>query len=83
MKHPKFFMGFSDATTFLFYLNQLGLVTFYGPAVMAGFAQLKHLPTEFKEHLQTLLIYSSYRMNIVYRDHSKFLCTIFDYAPQS
>lgn len=44
MKNPKFIMGFSDATTFLAYMSYLGMVTFYGPSVMAGLAQLKSLP---------------------------------------
>ena len=58
--HPKFIMGFSDATTFLTYLNQLGMVTFYGPSVMAGIAQMKNLPLEYTEHLKALLFSSSF-----------------------
>lgn len=68
LKNPKLIMGFSDATAFLAYLNKLGLVTFYGPSVMAGFAQLKSLPIEFKEHLKSFIFgdvipysYSSYK----------------------
>ncbi|NMM52907.1 LD-carboxypeptidase [Paenibacillus aquistagni] len=56
LNHPKFIMGFSDATTFLSYLNQLGLVTFYGPSVMAGLAQIRSLPYEFTEHLKSMLL---------------------------
>lgn len=37
-KNPKIIMGYSDATTFLTYLNQQGLVTFNGAAIMAGFS---------------------------------------------
>jgi muramoyltetrapeptide carboxypeptidase LdcA involved in peptidoglycan recycling len=55
INNPKFIMGFSDATTFLAYLNKLGMVTFYGPSVMAGFAQAKSLPPEHTEHLKTIL----------------------------
>ncbi len=55
LNHPKFIMGFSDATTFLSYLNLLGMVTFYGPSVMAGFAQLKYLPRAFAEYLISFL----------------------------
>ena len=54
-KNPKFIMGFSDATTFLSYLNYLGMVTFYGPSVMAGFAQLKHLPSKCSGHIKDIL----------------------------
>ncbi|HET7616650.1 MAG TPA: S66 peptidase family protein [Bacillales bacterium] len=52
LQNPKFIMGFSDATTFLSYLNVLGMVTFYGPAVMAGFAQIGNLPGAFDAQLK-------------------------------
>ncbi|TVY11807.1 S66 peptidase family protein [Paenibacillus cremeus] len=55
VSHPKLIMGFSDASTFLCYLNQLGMVTFYGPSVMAGLAQMTHQPKEFVQHLQSFL----------------------------
>ena len=55
LNNPKVIIGFSDATTFLSYLNQLGMVTFYGPSVMAGFAQLHYLPPQYAEHLVALL----------------------------
>lgn len=35
-KNPKILMGYSDTTTLLTYINQMGLVTFNGPSVMAG-----------------------------------------------
>ncbi len=55
VNHPKFVMGFSDATTFLTYLNNWGMVTFYGPSVMAGIAQLSNLPKAYTEHLKAIL----------------------------
>lgn len=54
-KNPKLIMGFSDASTFLSYLNYQGMITFYGPSVMAGFAQLKHLPSQYIEHIKRIL----------------------------
>jgi len=54
-KNPKLIMGFSDATTFLSYLNYLGMITFYGPSVMAGFAQLGHLPSQYIENIKRIL----------------------------
>ncbi|MGL1893641.1 MAG: LD-carboxypeptidase [Spirochaetaceae bacterium] len=45
MNNPKIIMGFSDTTTILTYLNTLGLVTFHGPTMMAGWAQIHN----FKE----------------------------------
>lgn len=56
LNNPKVIMGYSDATTFLTYLNQHGLVTFNGSAVMAGFAQLKVLPETFVDHVRTMLM---------------------------
>lgn len=44
--NPKILMGYSDITTLLTYCNQLGLVTFNGPSVMAGFSQLRALPPD-------------------------------------
>lgn len=55
MNNPKFIMGFSDATTFLAYINQLGMVTFYGPSIMAGIAQIRNLPSEHLKHLRAML----------------------------
>ena len=43
-EHPKVLLGYSDTTTQLTLLAQHGLVTFNGPAVMAGFAQAENLP---------------------------------------
>lgn len=60
IKNPKFIMGFSDATTFLTYLNYMGMVTFYGPSVMAGFAQIKSLPSQFGKHIKTVLFSDHY-----------------------
>lgn len=56
LNNPKLIMGFSDASTFLTYLNTLGLVTFYGPSVMAGIAQLDFLPNKYKQHLKDIFI---------------------------
>lgn len=53
--NPKILMGFSDTTTLLAYANQLGMVTFNGPSVMAGFAQLKTLPPSFGQHVRQML----------------------------
>lgn len=53
--NPKILMGYSDTTTLHAYCNQLGLVTFYGPSIMAGFSQMKSLPSNFKEHVREML----------------------------
>ncbi len=48
-------MGYSDTTTLLTYVNQLGLVTFHGPSVMAGFSQLQNFPLSFVNHVKQML----------------------------
>ena len=53
--NPKILIGFSDTTTLLTYINQLGLVTFQGPSIMAGFSQLRAMPTAFADHVRTML----------------------------
>ena len=42
--NPKIIMGYSDSTTFLTYINQMGHVTFNGPSVMAGMGQMHNYP---------------------------------------
>ncbi|GAK09191.1 LOW QUALITY PROTEIN: muramoyltetrapeptide carboxypeptidase [Geomicrobium sp. JCM 19038] len=59
MKNPKIIMGHRDNTTFLTYLNQLGMVTYYGPTVMAGISQLHRLEENYKRHIQDLLFHPS------------------------
>lgn len=60
MKNPKLIMGFSDATTFLTYLNNHGLVTFYGPSIMGGLAQLKNITPKYTEHIRNILCGNKY-----------------------
>jgi muramoyltetrapeptide carboxypeptidase LdcA involved in peptidoglycan recycling len=52
--HPKVLLGYSDTTTLLVFAHQLGLVTFHGPAVMAGIAQLAHFPAA-EAHIRAVL----------------------------
>jgi len=58
-KNPKIIIGYSDTTTLLTYLNQLGLVTLHGPLIMAGFSQWGILGKKFQEHIKTLLFENS------------------------
>ena len=53
--HPKILMGYSDVTTLLTYCTQLGLVTFHGPSIMAGFSQLDSFPRVFTDHITDVL----------------------------
>lgn len=54
-RNPKIIIGYSDTTTLLTYLNQLGLITLNGPSIMAGFSQWNSLGEKFQEHIKTLL----------------------------
>lgn len=53
--NPKFFMGFSDTTTYNTYFNQLGLVTFNGPSIMAGFADSIKLEDDFVNYFEKFI----------------------------
>lgn len=59
MANPKPIMGLSDATTFLAYFASRGMITLYGPSIMAGFAQMGELPAEFRGHLKHILFEDS------------------------
>ncbi len=52
--NPKILMGYSDSVTQLVFAHAAGLVTFNGPSVMAGFAQLAHFP-EWEAHIRAIL----------------------------
>ena len=53
--NPKILMGFSDTSTLHTFCSQLGLITFYGPSIMAGFSQMKNLPENFERHVKEIL----------------------------
>ncbi len=69
-KNPKLFMGYSDTSVLLVFLNQLGLISFHGPSVMAGFAQTKNLPKSFENHINNLL-FSEFK-TLEYRPFRKY-----------
>lgn len=53
--NPKILMGYSDITTLLVAVRRLGIVTFHGPTIMAGFSQMAGLPPAFRTHVHELL----------------------------
>jgi len=71
LSNPKIIMGCSDTTTLLNYLNQLGLVTFHGPTIMAGFSQWNALGSKFQEDIKTFLFNNP--ANYTYRAYD-FYC---------
>jgi muramoyltetrapeptide carboxypeptidase LdcA involved in peptidoglycan recycling len=52
--NPKILMGYSDTTTQLVFVHNLGLITFHGPSVMAGLAQLGNFPVA-EAHIRAVL----------------------------
>src|SRR3990172_8620311 len=54
--NPKFFMGYSDTTILTTFLRSLGMVSFNGPSIMAGFSQMESEGEDFKKHLEGLEI---------------------------
>src|SRR3989344_2217604 len=53
--NPKIFMGYSDSAIFTTFINQLGIVTFNGPSIMAGFSQMHNFPKSFRDHIVSML----------------------------
>lgn len=52
---PKILMGYSDTTTLLAAVRRLGMVTFHGPSIMAGFSQMTALPAAYGAHVRQML----------------------------
>ena len=69
-RHPKIFFGLSDATTIHTFCNQLGLVTFYGPSMMAGFSQMDSLGLNFENHVKEMLF--NPKSNYEYAPYEKY-----------
>ncbi len=67
LARPKILMGYSDATTLTTWLAQHGLVTFNGPSVLAGFAQMHRLPEEYGDHVRAML--AAPRQETIYRPY--------------
>ncbi len=53
--NPKILMGYSDTSTLHVLCGLKGLVSFYGPSIMAGFSQMESLPQRFKSHVREIL----------------------------
>lgn len=56
--NPKIVLGFSDATSILVYLANLGIPAFHGPSVMAGFSEPEGLNEEFVNHFKSFFFES-------------------------
>lgn len=69
-QNPKIFMGYSDTTAQHIFLNLNGLVSFYGPSIMAGFSQMKTLSSLFEKHVKNILF--NPQDSYVYETYEKY-----------
>ncbi len=53
--NPKIFMGYSDTTVNHFMMNKAGLVSFYGPSIMAEFGEYVKMFDYTKEAVKNIL----------------------------
>jgi len=54
-RNPKIFMGFSDTTANHFMMHKAGLVSFYGPSILASFAENVAMHDYAKHYIQSVL----------------------------
>lgn len=78
--NPKILMGYSDTTTLLSFINQLGMVTFHGPSIMAGFSQAAALPEDFTHHIQQMLFFPQERFE--YRSFGSYCDGYLDWSKE-
>lgn len=55
LNNPKLIMGYSDTSAILSYLNVKGLITFNGPAIMSGWAQMSSFSAEYRNYIENFL----------------------------
>lgn len=64
-RHPKIVLGYSDTTTLLTFAHLQGMVTFHGPSIMSGLAQLHHYPAAQRTHIHDMLF--SHKSELTYQ----------------
>lgn len=79
-ENPKIFMGYSDTTTLNTFINQLGIVTFNGPAVMCGFSQMENFP-DYEAHVNEILFSSP--PNYIYNPYSHWTMKYPDWSNEA
>ena len=77
-KNPKILMGFSDTSTLHAFANMQGLVSFYGPSIMAGFSQMENLPESFKRNVHDILFEP--KENYEYKPYGTYCDGYLDWA---
>jgi muramoyltetrapeptide carboxypeptidase LdcA involved in peptidoglycan recycling len=76
-ENPKFFMGYSDTAILTTFLNKLGIVSFNGPSIMAGFSQMQSVGEEFQKYLKEFLLgnHDEYK----YKEYSNYFNNYLDW----
>lgn len=75
--NPKIFMGYSDTTSLNTFINQLGLVTFNGPSIMAGFSQMSNFP-DYENHVKEMLFES--QKTYTYKPYKEWTMNYLDWS---
>ncbi|OGS05632.1 MAG: hypothetical protein A3G41_00945 [Elusimicrobia bacterium RIFCSPLOWO2_12_FULL_59_9] len=79
-QNPKILMGYSDTSTLHAFCSRQGLVSFYGPSIMAGFSQMNSLPESYKAHVREILFEP--RQSYEYRPYGKYCDGYPDWADE-
>ena len=66
--HPKIFMGYSDTTVSHFIMNKAGVVSYYGPSVMAEFGEYVKMFDYTADAVQNILFGDSRDYQVVSSD---------------
>lgn len=77
-QNPKIFMGYSDTTVIHLFLHKLGINSFYGPAIMAGFAEAGGM-LEYTEDAVKRALFTNNR-GIIPHNHDVWLNELPDFT---
>ena len=76
--NPKVFMGYSDTTINHFVMQKVGVVSYYGPAVMTDFAENNNMHTYTLKYINEVLLEN--REDIVIKSSDKWTSEYLDWA---
>ena len=66
--HPKIFMGYSDTTISHFIMNKAGVVSYYGPSIMAEFGEYGKMFDYTRDAVQNILFKDSRNHSVLSSD---------------
>ena len=76
--NPKVFMGYSDTTINHYMMQKVGVVSYYGPAVMTDFAENNNMHTYTLKYINEVLLEN--REDIVIKSSDKWTSEYLDWA---